>query len=528
MPKRIIKIFLFLFVCFVGIFIKLHKIAIEESFCETAASQNCYRLKIADIRGEICDCRNVPLVGSKFKLFASVIPCFKTFEAISKVIPESAMNSIEKKFKSGLPFAIEIEKEVNCEGIDVLKIPVRHGEIIPAVHIMGYLSSEGKGVCGIEQAFDEYLNSGEIEVKYEINALGKLTCKNSYREENFSNGRAVMLHLDKRIQILSEKISNKYICKGAVVVTEVPNCQIRACVSLPGFLPGGVKHCLKDKNSPMLNRAMSQYNVGSVFKLVTAAAALESGFDDSFVYTCGGSYKLDDQTEFHCFGGVPHGTIDMKNATALSCNGFFSKIVENMDPNLLLKISRDLGFGESVKFAPHIESAKGNLPTSEELQDIRKLSMFSFGQSSLMATPVQISGLINAICCGGVYYKPELVKSLIDKEAQIVDFNQDFTPKRVFGQKTAAKLRNYMKKAIQSGTAKPGNPKTVSAAAKTSTAETGILDEDGKYVNQSWFAGFFPFENPKYCVVVLSENDETGGKNCGSVFKEIAEEISRL
>ena len=82
-----------------------------------------------------------------------------------------------------------------------------------------------------------------------------------------------------------------------------------------------------------------------------------------------------------------------------------------------------------------------------------------------------------------------------------------------------------MRTSIISGTAKYGNPTNVTSCAKTSTAETGMIKE-GKRVNQSWFAGFFPFEEPKYCVVILAENVNSGGKICGPIFKEIAEKIS--
>ena len=82
-----------------------------------------------------------------------------------------------------------------------------------------------------------------------------------------------------------------------------------------------------------------------------------------------------------------------------------------------------------------------------------------------------------------------------------------------------------MKASVDYGTSEKGKPQFVSAAAKTSTAQTGII-ENGKKIEQSWFAGFFPYEKPKYVVVVLSEAGSGGGESCGPVFKEIADRIT--
>ena len=81
-----------------------------------------------------------------------------------------------------------------------------------------------------------------------------------------------------------------------------------------------------------------------------------------------------------------------------------------------------------------------------------------------------------------------------------------------------------MKASIDYGTSEKGKPEKTEAAAKTSTAQTGII-EDGKKIEQSWFAGFFPYENPKYSIVVLSEAGSGGGESCGPVFKEITDRM---
>ncbi|MDR1240400.1 MAG: hypothetical protein LBK29_00765 [Oscillospiraceae bacterium] len=512
---------------FIGYIVKIHKISIEGNFQETVANQNSYKLNVTHTRGKIYDCRGVSLVGGKSKFLAAIVPCAKTFEVISSLVDKNSIESIGAKFKSVLPFIIEIPKKVEYEGINVFEIPERYSDTAYASHIIGYLSSENRGAYGIERAFEDHLSrNGEIELRYGMNAKGEILCKDPINIKSDLKNSGVVLQIDKRIQIISEDIANKYISKGAVIVTEVPNCEIRACASFPSFLPNGIKHCLNDESSPLLNRALCQYNVGSIFKLVTAAAACECDLDEYFTYNCQGLFSEENNVSIHCFSGIPHGRIDVGDAISLSCNGFFVKISKKIDPKFFIKISSELGFGKPIELAPYIIASEGNLPSKEEIEDSKKMAMFSFGQGSLMASPVQISGIINAICCGGTYSKPVLVKALIGEDAQITNFSAD-PPKQVFKQKTAEKLKKYMKRAVTHGTAKRGKPDLTTAGAKTSTAETGIIKNEQR-VNQSWFAGFFPFEKPKYCVVVLSEDDDGGGKNCGPVFKEIADEINKM
>ena len=83
-----------------------------------------------------------------------------------------------------------------------------------------------------------------------------------------------------------------------------------------------------------------------------------------------------------------------------------------------------------------------------------------------------------------------------------------------------------MRCAVEHGTAQKGKPEKTEAAAKTSTAQTGIV-ENGRRIEQSWIAGMFPVESPKYCIVVLSEDGSGGGESCGPVFKEIIERMYR-
>ena len=276
---------------------------------------------------------------------------------------------------------------------------------------------------------------------------------------------------------------------------------------------------LKDENSPLINRALTAYNFGSIFKLVTAAAALESGVSENFEYECKGFNEIEGN-RFNCFGSRPHGIENMEQAVAYSCNGYFIELAKRIGAKSILNMAKKFKFGENINLAPGIFCCEGVLPPEESLEKLGILANFSFGQGKLTVTPLQVSGMINAIASGGVYSYPKLVYGLADENMRILK-NENKAPERIFSESTAEQLKRYMVSSIEYGTSTKGKPEKTNAAAKTSTAQTGIKNSDGSEVIQAWFAGFFPAENPKYSVVVLAEGGKGGGESCGPVFKEI-------
>ena len=271
--------------CFCGAIILLDNITNKDSLYDAAQYQRSYKLKIADLRGTIYDCRSVPIVNRCKKLIAAVVPSKNIFNELSDAVPISKRSYLWEKISLSQPFSIEVNKAVNCPGIQTFEVPIRYSGAVQAAHIIGYLSGDEHGVYGIEKAYDNYLkeDEGDICIRYSVDASNRLLSGGNGFVENKSYlvSKGVILNIDCRIQELAEEVSNKYLSKGAVIVTEVPNCEIRAIASFPSFEPQGVSKYLNDNNSPMINRAFSQYSFGSIFKLVTAAAALENGIDES-------------------------------------------------------------------------------------------------------------------------------------------------------------------------------------------------------------------------------------------------------
>lgn len=528
MFKRTLVVFglLMFFICLC--IIRLDDISSGSDLYDAALCQQSYKIKVCDIRGNIYDCRNYPLVNQYNKFATVVVPSVQSINDVYKFISEDNVSKVCEQFKFGRPFVVEVSKRDNVPNIDMFKIPVRYSSVTLAPHVIGYIDGDKNGVYGIEKAYNEFLKDKDnaVYVKYNVDAANKIITGNNkfIDDKSYMMSKGVVLNIDARIQKLAEEVSNKYIEKGAVLITEVPNCEIRASVSLPSFSPRNVSDYLNDKNSPLLNRVMCKYNVGSIFKLITAATALESGVSEDYSYECSGGIDIQDKV-FHCFNGKPHGTVDMEKAIAYSCNTYFIELLKSIDITDMLKLSSELNFGKSQELAPGIISSSGYLPSDEELKSEKNRANFSFGQGSLLATPLQISGLINMIASKGEYSEPKLVKGLVNENLKFINSCDKAKKKRVLSEQTAEKLKKYMKASIDYGTSLKGRPENMEACAKTSTAETGIKDGDRSII-QAWYAGFFPLDKPKYCIVILSEDAvRGGGDSCGPVFKEIVDKM---
>lgn len=531
MYRRILVFFGIMMASFCFSFFILDSISNKNMLKDAAINQQSYKLKVSDVRGTIYDCRNIPLVNTKKKFIAAVIPCLESLSALTPVVEESKKEELYKKCSGNIPFTIEISENITCPWIKVFEVPIRYSGIMLAPHIIGYISGEKKGVYGIEKAFEEYLAGKDqnISVRYDVDASGKMLPggENVIEDKTYCSSKGVILNLDSRIQAIAEETANKYINKGSVVITQVPECEIRASVSLPSFFPGDVSSYLNDKNSPLLNRSFCSFNLGSIFKLVTSAAALEKGVNKSLIYKCKGVNEVEN-AKFKCFNCKEHGEIDMEQAIAYSCNGYFIELIKNLvSKDELLKMAYKLGLGKDIAFSAEIISKEGKLPSRESLENVKTLANFSFGQGALLATPIQIAGMINAIASEGIYTSPKLIKGLANENMQFskYELSEKLEKKdKVLSSHIASDLKSFMKASVEYGTGLKGKPHMIEVGAKTSTAQTGII-ENGKRIEQSWFAGFFPFDKPKYTVVVLSEGGEGGGESAGPIFKEIVERL---
>lgn len=524
MSKRVTIFFAVFMCCMFLMLMNLYSISTGNQLAETADRQSSYQLSVATTRGTIYDTNLNPLTGTEKEYIAAVNPLPESAAALADVLPRKRMEEVYTLLTKGKPFLLKVPQSVSAEGIRTFETEKRYAQAEqPAANVIGYLDGSGTGVAGIEKAYQNFLSQdqGEITVSYRVDAVNRVLpgeeteVIDTYQKRN----SGVVLTLDKDIQALAEQAAKKHLKKGAVVVTEVPSGQIRAMVSMPDFSPNDLQAALDDPDSPMLNRAISAYSLGSVFKLVSAATALENGVSPDTVFECTGGINIGGGV-YHCFNGKVHGKLDMQGAIVQSCNTYFVRLMQQVPNEDFLRMSKSLGFGQTIPLAPEYGSSSGALPEPKELLIPRALANFSFGQGRLTATPIQVAGLINAIAAKGEYVAPSLVQGLVDENREYVDTAREPTPVRVMSQTTAALLRQFMGAAVEEGTGKKGKPLSGGAGAKTGTAQTGQF-VDGREVVQGWYAGFYPLNNPRYSIVVLAE-DANGAGDGAPVFQEIA------
>ena len=254
--RRTIGLFCILMVGIIGIMGSVYRITGDEGILAAAAQQGTYRCTIASFRGTIYD-TNLQVL-------------------------------------TGLGELAKLSSPLDSE--DTFWVNERYQEDQDAVHVIGYLDGDGNGVDGIEKAYNGYLmDGGQLSVVYQVDALNQVIVgmERTIDDTSELQNKGVVLTLDKEIQEIAQEAAEKYLTKGSVLVTEIPSCEIRASVSLPTYPPYDVADTLDEKGAPLLNRAFSSYPVGSVFKLVVAAAALEKGVSTSLVYDCLGSISVD-------------------------------------------------------------------------------------------------------------------------------------------------------------------------------------------------------------------------------------------
>jgi len=499
----------------------------EAEYVAAAGQQSLYRLDVARSRGSIYDCQLRPLTGSTGQWVAAVAPTIESIGALETATHGQFRERLALALEDGKPFTLALPQPVEQACIDTFCVPRRYAEDQLAPHIVGYLDSMGRGASGVELAMDDALDrySGQLTVYYQVDALGKaIAGAQRLTEDTMTNTTGgVAITLDATLQRLAEDASAR-LGKGAVVVTEVPDCEIRALVSLPDFQPDQMDQAAQSPDSPLVNRAFSAYAPGSVFKLVTAAAELESG-SVLTNFHCTGALNAGGLM-FQCYDGVPHGQVGLQEAIEKSCNCYFISAARAMGGQPVLSMAYNLGFGVEQEFGRGLFSDGGSLPDIDNLGNYRALANFSFGQGNLAVTPVQLCGMMNAIVSGGVYQSPKLIAGLVTEDRKLEEQSpiSDVTL-TAMSSRSAQLLQQYLIGAAKNGTGSKAAPENCASGIKTGTAQTGIY-ESGVELSHFWYCGFICDESgPRYCITVLKEGaKESNG--AAEVFKALAEGIA--
>ena len=262
------------FIAAVLFFISILRVsaAATADYSAVLAKQSSYRLTAARLRGTIYDRNMAPITNAESKIIAAVSPVPRAVTAISSVLSGEELESVLSRLKSGKPVLCEVPEIIDCDGISCTKVYVHNSASTPAVHLVGYTDADSHGVSGLEKAYDKLLYSdSQAAFVYTKNGRGDILKGAETVVENDTSVTAggIVSTIDVNIQQIAETAAGS-IKKGAVVVAKAESSEILAAVSTPYFDVTNVSEYLNAAGSPLLNRALAAYNVGSVFKLCVA------------------------------------------------------------------------------------------------------------------------------------------------------------------------------------------------------------------------------------------------------------------
>lgn len=382
-------------------------------------------------------------------------------------------------------------------------------------HVIGYISADGTG-SGIEGAFDYVLApDGTSSISY-LKDINNNKISQGYSIDIPKSYRGISLTIDYHIQKIAEDTADEYGINGAIIIADCTNGEILAMVSRPNYEPSNLAEYLDGTEGELLNRCTLQYNPGSVFKIVLAAAFLENHYGNNIVFECNGKTEIDG-TEFVCHKEDGHGTQTLEEAFANSCNCAFYKIGELVGADDICRYADDFGMGEEILRINGIYEDKGIIP--QNAYNSAQIANISIGQGDVMTTPLQITDMLCTICNEGVRNQLTLVKGIVNDEGICLKTNSSELG-TVISKSAAQRLVSMMNKVVSEGTGTNAQLTSCTAGGKTGSAETG-WEKDGKLINQAWFAGYFPSTNPKYVCVVVVEDGESGSQSACPVFRTI-------
>ncbi|MET4702609.1 penicillin-binding transpeptidase domain-containing protein [Frigoribacterium sp. UYMn621] len=389
--------------------------------------------------------------------------------------------------------------------------------------VTGYFTLN-QGNTGVEGALNNYL-SGTANDQF-------LTKVNSILTGQTPKGASVSLTIDPKVQQAAwDALGNN---AGSVVALDPRTGAILAMVSKAAFDPNvlashnstdvisAYKTLLADPARPLINRAIAGdlYYPGSVFKLITTSAAIDSGKykpEDTFpnpntLTLTGTSTNINNAEGGSCGGGA---TVSIADALRLSCNIPMAQLGAALGGDVLKKYATAYGFGQKLSIPMRVT------PSIYDIGNTAQVELSAFGQFEDRVTPLQVAMTSAAIANGGSLMQPTLIKEITAPDLTPIQpfqqkvFSQPITPA------TSATMTQLMINNVSNGAASNARISGVDVAGKTGTAQNG----DGKPYTL-WFTGFAPADNPKVAVAVVVENGTSFGNAVAApIAKKVIEAV---
>jgi peptidoglycan glycosyltransferase len=325
---------------------------------------------------------------------------------------------------------------------------------------------------------------------------------------------------------------------GAVVAIEPQSGRVRVLASNPPYDPNRVPYELSKLNTneverPLFDRAtQGQYPPGSTFKVVTAAAGLESGtITPETPIDAPGELEVEGTPLRNDFGiSWPGATLD--TALTNSVNTWFGQLGQRLGEDTLFEYMERFGFNSTPAIdLPATQVSKSGVFDEEELlgpNDPVDLARVAIGQERLAVTPLQMAEVAAAVANKGKEMKPQIWSRVVDPDGRVTKRLDPSQYSQPISAKTAEELTTAMEGVVREGTGTNAEIPGVPVAGKTGTAETPGNEAcgGGEEENQAWFIGFAPAEDPKIAIAATVEcTEEFGNDVAAPIFRDVAETI---
>ncbi|MEH7418006.1 penicillin-binding protein 2 [Neobacillus drentensis] len=559
-----------LFVCIIGLallLVRLMEIQLikTETFSkhnvnllEESVKQRTQELVIDNGRGNFLDRNGNMLTHKKISVLV-LFPFLKKIDwdvkkvseitGISENVLKMAVEGAKKPFAFGDLKPLELTSsqmerinQLNIPGVFAIEKKFERSQI-PAEQLIGLTGENPEevkkrypakelsektllGVSGLEQSFDEFLlPEGKSKLVYHVDGSGGPLFGINVKYVDPANPFYpvnVRTTIDKSIQQKAEDLVDKYqIKKGGLVLLNIEDNSILAMVSRPSI----------NKKDPysgagITNKMLKQQIVGSVFKTVVAAAAIDNDLDNPMrQFDC--SKKINGKPEVK----YNYGMLNFTNSFARSCNRTFGELAKELqkkDASSLEDYAEKLALTNSVGWYGDVyhtsdfrqlpDEDTGRVFVSDAARkDANMAAMSGIGQNEVRATPLAVANMMATIARGG---KKEMVRAVSKIEYKNGTTMVTFPVQKLKGDTispyTSMKLQKLLREVVTNpnGTGRWFKDLPYEAAGKSGTAETGKYVA-GKQLHNKWFAGYFPYKNPKYALVAVNLDvyDSEGGVN---------------
>ncbi len=408
-----------------------------------------------------------------------------------------------------------------------------------ACDVIGFCTDTNSGTWGIENTYNDMLNgtNGRQFGYYDSELNLVKTIKAA------TNGYTVKSTIDVNVQGIMEQHIQKFMkntgAKKIACLLMNPNTggivamgsnsvydlndprNLSVAYTQEEISAMSEEEQLKALNELWRNYCISDsYEPGSTFKPITVAACLDEGkASRKSTYVCDGGQQVADRY-IKCvanrYGG--HGALSLGQALMVSCNDVMMQISAKLGKEKFLDYMDAFGIGRKTGIDLPGE-ATGTVFNNDTMHSTQ-LATSSFGQSQTV-TMVQMAAAFSAIVNGGNYYRPHVVEEVSSESGAVIQSEDDAVESKVLTAKTSRLLRKFLLATVEEGTANPASVNGYKVGGKTGTAETTAG------LNNSWFTGFAPADDPQIAIAVVYEDIDvaTGAQLANSTSKQLFEAV---